>query len=383
MTTASAYSCPSCGGPLHLEPSSGRLVCDYCDSSYSVDEIESRVDESYTRKQADKAAADADRAAGVSSQPSAGPTDKSEWGKFRKAYHREEFTDTVTYTCVNCGAQVIADQNTAATTCQYCGSNIVADTRVNGGLKPDYVIPFRIEAKDLPDLLNDFYKDRPLLPRGFFDANKMQKVQGMYVPFWLFNGEIDGRMDFDAEDVSTYASGHDDVTETKHFKVVRAGSARFDRIPVDASERMDDDLMDSIEPFNYDELVPFKPAYLTGFVAERFDEEPDEVFNRAELRMVNSAEEVMSESIPHASVTCTNKDLRLRSSSVDYVMLPVYLFNCEYAGKSFRYAVNGQTGKVVGEVPTGKRESRIAFLKAAAITFVVGAVIAAAVLLFG
>lgn len=297
-----------------------------------------------------------------------------EWDAMIAEGKQERFDEVVGYTCTNCGAQVVTDKLTVATSCQYCGSSVVVDQRLTGGMKPGFVIPFKVKADDLPQKLTDFYAERPLLPDNFFYDNQVGEVQGIYVPFWLYDGTVKGSARYEGTDTRVYVMGKYDVTETDFFHCDRAGTMSFDNIPVDASERIDDDLMDSIEPFDYKKMKPFKAGYLTGFVAERFDQSPRQVLDRASLRMGNSAESAMESTVEHSNVTLLSSDFKVEDPAVSYVLLPVYLFNCEYQGKHYRYAVNGQSGKIVGEVPICKKKSFFCFLKGLVGTTVVAAI---------
>ena len=369
MAETTAYSCPQCHATLKLDPKTGLLNCDYCGGSFEAESVEERVDQvTSTRKKTGKSssAADQDRAKGKAAANTSGPAVRTvdEWETLIANGQVEQFDDVVGYTCPNCGAQVVSDKVTVAASCQYCGSSVVVDQRLTGGLKPGYVIPFQIQAKDLPQMLTDFYKDKPLLPKNFFYENQVGQVQGLYVPFWLYDGRVDGSATYTGSTSRVYLSGRDQVTETTHMRSDREGHVDFQRIPVDASERIDDDLMDSIEPFDYESMKPFIPAYLTGFVAERFDQSPRQVLERASSRMETTAQNMFASTVSYAASPQTSL-FEAVNVAASYVLLPVYLFNCNYEGTHYRYAVNGQTGKIVGEVPTGKRESRTAFLKAA------------------
>ncbi len=419
MPESTAYSCPHCHATLKLEPHSGKLVCEYCGGSYDVDQIEAYVDEvGYARKQVRAeevaaaetsaaasgagteepgvAAAGADVAATTGTETS-GATETSaaetkasgaratgadavasysleEWDAMIAEGKQEQFDEMVGYVCTNCGAQVVTDKLTVATSCQYCGSSVVVDQRLTGGMKPGFVLPFKVKAEDLPQKLTEFYAERPLLPDNFFYDNQVGEVQGIYVPFWLYDGTAKGSARFEATDTRVYTTGKYDVTETDFFHCDRAGSMSFGNVPVDASERIDDDLMDSIEPFDYKKMQPFKAGFLTGFVAERFDQGPRQVYDRASLRMSNTATDTMQTTVYHQSVKLLSSHVEVENLAVSYVLLPVYLFNCKYGGKHYRYAVNGQSGKIVGEVPICKKKSLFCFLKGFAGTTVVAAV---------
>ena len=216
--------------------------------------------------------------------------------------------------------------------------------------------------KELPDAIKKFYKGKLLLPNGFFTDSKIGKAQGVYVPFWLFGCHLHGAMDFNAQTVRTYRQGDYQCTETSHFLLKRAGEMDFKNVPVDASVKMRNDLMDSIEPFDFSGLVNFDGAYLSGYVADRFDSTPDSELERAENRMLNSAADEIRSTTGYGAVTVRSNNLRADNAKVRYALLPVYLLNCEYGGKKYQYAINGQTGKVVGELPESKVKKLAFFL---------------------
>jgi len=323
------YKCPTCGGALAYNAGEGKLVCGSCGNQYDVDYIIS------------------------GGRPQDIEGTGFDWGAYKEDLDLSQSMDDMqVYVCQSCGAEIETDRNTAATKCPFCGSNVVLNERLKGGLKPNAIIPFKITPKTLPQAIQKFYGKKRLLPRDFFTENHIGKVQGVYVPFWLFDCKVDGNVTYNAQRVVTVTDGEYRVTTTSFYVLYRDGEMRFEKVPVDASVKMDNDLMDSIEPFNYNELVDFNSGYLAGYLADRFDSTPDEELDRATGRMINSTIDIMREStVGYTSVQQRSTNLKALNASVKYVLLPVYLLNCTYNGKEYRYAVNGQTGKVVGELP--------------------------------
>ncbi|MBR5381464.1 MAG: hypothetical protein IK136_02470 [Oscillospiraceae bacterium] len=323
------YKCLSCNAPLAFDPGSQEVRCANCGNSFSVEALAAAQEEDSEGSGFD-------------------------WGNYLNEATGEEMEDVKVYLCSNCGAEIEADASTAATKCPYCDNNVVLTDRVSGGLKPNAIIPFKITLKELPDAIKKFYKGKLLLPNGFFTDSKIGKAQGVYVPFWLFGCHLYGTMDFNAQRVRTYRQGDYECTETSHFLLKRAGEMDFRNVPVDASVKMRNDLMDSVEPFDFSKLVKFDSAYLSGYVADRFDSTPDNEMERAENRMLNSAADEISTTTGFGAVSVRSKNLHANNAKVRYALLPVYLLNCEYGGKKYQYAINGQTGKVVGELPESK-----------------------------
>lgn len=327
-----SYKCLSCGSPLKYD-TDGKLKCASCDSEYDLETLKSYYGED-----------DGDK--------------EFEWKDYNKSFeeNKETLNDTVVYVCRSCGAAIETNAQTAAMRCPYCDNEVIISDSIKGGLKPNAIIPFKIGRDGLEKAVCDYFKGKPLLPNGFLKKQKIGKIQGVYVPFWLFDGTLDGKMVMEATETLHYSTSKYEVTQVDHYLIDIDGKMSFKKIPVDASVRMDDDLMDSLEPYNYDELTEFDSAYLSGFLADRFDESPDDSLPRASQRMKNSAEEVFISSVDKSfdTIKRKNSNLNLLDSSVKYVMLPVYLLNVGYNGKNYRFAINGQTGKVVGELPISK-----------------------------
>lgn len=343
-----SYKCPSCSAPLRYD-TSGQLVCDSCSNTYDPEVI--KMMDSYDREEK--------------------PFD---WGKYKEEFEKdaERLENSVVYVCRSCGATVETDATTAATRCPYCDNEIVITDRLEGGIKPAGVIPFKIDKARAIESVKAHFKGKKLLPNNFKDQHTLDKIRGIYVPFWLFDSGIDGKMVMDATTVRVWSDSSYDYTETKHYLLSVDGSMKFDGVPVDGSSKMDNDLMDAVEPFDYSEMREFDPVFLSGFLADRFDEDPDAGLPRAEERMKASAEAaIRSEADEFTTVRVRNSLMNLVSPTVKYVLLPVWLLNVNYGDKRYRFAVNGQTGKVVGELPVSKLKKWLFF---GAWTAVVGAI---------
>ena len=342
MDSVKEQKCAACGGPLRFDPETGKLVCDYCGSVFEIGAQETQAQEAQEQENTlegydfDALTAHAASAAGEG---------------------------LPIYNCLSCGAEVIAAAREMAMTCPYCGNNIVLTEKVSGSLRPDGLIPFRITAKELPRLMQEFYKGKKLLPKNFFSDSRMEKVTGVYVPFWVFSGHIGGNLKFHGEHSSSHRSGDYIVTETEHYLVGRDVSMEFRDLPVDASGTVEDELMDSLEPFRMEDEKPFDMQYLAGFAADRFDRARDDVAERARDRMNNSATALAQSRVSKEYSGVRSLGGKLRADlSARYLLFPVYLFKLTHGKNEYSFAVNGQTGKVVGSVPTDRKVSWQYFL---------------------
>lgn len=357
-TQVTNYQCPACTGPLHYSAKSGKLECDYCDSSFDVAEIEAL----YARKEAEAAAAkqaadakaeaaQAAKAEAAEAAAASGGWDTSDlsrdWGAEADGLH--------VYSCPSCGAELICDQSTAATACPYCGNPAIVPGQFSGALRPDYILPFRLSKDDAVQALRAHYKGKPFLPRSFTSANHIEQIQGVYVPFWLFDGGAEGAASYRASNTNVYETGDYEITETRHYHVVRAGSLAFEKIPVDASSKMPDDHMDSIEPFDYTQLRPFSTAYLPGYLADKYDVTIDDSRDRADTRCRETLAQALRDTVTGYGACVTEReDIALRRGKVHYALLPVWMLSTKWHGQDFLFAMNGQTGKLVGDLPTDR-----------------------------
>lgn len=357
-TQVTNYQCPACTGPLHYSAKSGKLECDYCDSSFDVAEIEAL----YARKEAEaaaaKQAADAKAEAAQAAKAEAAEAAAASGGWDTSDLSRDwgaEVDGLRVYSCPSCGAELICDQSTAATACPYCGNPAIVPGQFSGALRPDYILPFRLSKDDAVQALRAHYKGKPFLPRSFTSANHIEQIQGVYVPFWLFDGGAEGAASYRASNTNVFETGDYEITETRHYHVVRAGSLAFEKIPVDASSKMPDDHMDSIEPFDYAQLRPFSTAYLPGYLADKYDVTIDDSRDRADTRCRETLAQALRDTVTGYGACVTEReDIALRRGKVHYALLPVWMLSTKWRGQDFLFAMNGQTGKLVGDLPTDR-----------------------------
>jgi len=230
--------------------------------------------------------------------------------------------------------------------------------RFDGTLKPDLVIPFKKTKADAVAALKEFYKGHYLLPSNFTANNRVEAIQPMYVPFWLFDSAVEAQADFKAEKIHRHETASEVITETQVFSVHRAGKMRFEKIPADGSKKMDDAYMESIEPFNYAELELFNTGYLTGYLADKYDVSAEECAARADRRVENSALDVLKSSV-QGYTTCAieNSAVIKDGGKVIYAMVPVWILTTRYNEIPYTFMMNGQTGKVVGSLPYDKTKA--------------------------
>jgi len=359
------YQCPSCTAPLAYDAATGKLACEFCGSSYEVAQMEALMAEK--EKQAVEAS---EQAASIEAVwDTSGMS--SEWGT--------DAAGMKTYSCPSCGAELVCDATTAASSCPYCGNPTIVQGQFSGMLKPDFVIPFKVTKEEAIAKLKEHYKGKFFLPKRFSDENSIREIKGVYVPFWMFDGQAEGYASYDATRVDVYTLGDTEYTDTYHYDVSRSGIIRFEKIPVDASSKMDDRYMDSIEPFDYSALMPFSTAYMPGYLADKYDVTVEQCAERADARAKQTVSDALlrEASIGYTSCIPRNESIELQRGQVHYALLPVWMLSTEWNGERYMFAVNGQTGKTVGDLPVNKGKVAKTFAAVAAAVAAIGCAIVA------
>ncbi len=331
--TVLKYQCPACGAPLEFSSEKQMLVCNSCDSEYPQDVV-------------------AGAAPAAEAPPSGGGINWNIEGYVNQQVSTEAAAG---FNCTSCGAEVVSDGTTVATECMYCGNPVVMTQNASGMVKPDAVIPFKIDKNRAEQILQNFYKDKPLLPDAFTKDNRISKISGMYVPFWLFSCTGSGTVNFDATKVRRWSDSNYNYTKTEYFELTRSGQIGFDKIPVDASSKMDDNYMDGVEPYEYNDLVAFNSMYMAGYFADKFDVGVGECSERANERVITSTEDAFRKTIQgYSSVSKKTSFVQMYGEDIKYTLFPIWMLNTKYQGKMYQFAINGQTGRIAGELPIDK-----------------------------
>ncbi len=355
---AKKFTCKNCGAELYFDPKRGKLHCDYCDTDYDPEEYNFIPEEGDADRMIPQPDVAAEQTASASDEQATDDSLSNE--------------DLVVYQCPNCGAEVITSKKTAATTCVYCNHAITLEGNVAGEFRPDYVLPFQIDRSRVEDAYRKLCRKSWLTPRLFLQDSTIEKIKGLYVPYWLysFQGQVDLRLK--TENTRIFRSGDNEITEVATYEINESGSAEFSKVPADALTELDNILMDSVQPFDFSKLVPFNPSYLAGFYTQRWDDPSKE----NEIRAKEPAKQTLRAEARrnvgmYTTEIVTGEQYRWSDIKTEYAMLPVWMMYTEYRGKKYIFGMNGQNGKIVGELP--KDYGRL--VGAAAFVFVISQIV--------
>lgn len=338
------YKCPNCGSDMTFDSESGNLSCGSCGRQDNIENFsENFIKTTFA------------------------PEDEA------KQYH-----------CENCGAVIITEADTTATSCSFCGAAVVLGDRLSGDLAPAKVIPFTISKDEARDAFRKWCRNGRLTPKGFMTADRIKGITGIYVPFWLYDIESKAEVKAVGTKIRTYTRGDYIYTETKFYDVYRNVDLSYVKVPVDASEKMADELMDRLEPYDYSNLKEFKTPYLAGYIAEKYNFDDGELFPRVDTKVRPYIDSYISSTIAgYNSVNYKNKQIDSTQKKAYYTLLPVWMVYYDFENTEHIFAMNGQTGKVVGKPPISPGKvagwfggiAAVAFIGMKVISFAVGGVL--------
>lgn len=317
------YKCPSCGGLMEFDSESQKMKCPSCGTLLDVEAFEGQMQE-------------------LSQQPvHAG-----------SVWEEGEQEGMKVYGCNACGGEIIVDASTAATSCPYCGSNVVMKGQFADKLKPDYVIPFKLDKNDAKNAYRNHLKGKKFVPRIFTQNSYIDEIKGVYVPFWLFDMTVEADITYLAQRRRVWESGDTEYIETSEYQVRRQGTLEFEKVPADSSRKMDDAMMESLEAYDVKDMVPFAPAYLAGYYADRYDVPVEEGLERVRKRVKKSTEDSFFDTVQgYHSVSVRDSQVRMDRNKYYYALYPVWMLSTRWKGDIFTFAMNAQTGNLIGDLP--------------------------------
>lgn len=337
------YKCPNCTADLKFQPSTQRLSCEYCGGSFTIEEIKKIF---------------AKTESSLDNEPQSESESKKSYSDEQP--QSDDFSEnTKLYHCASCGAEIMATSQQTALFCYYCHNPVILSGKMTGKFRPKKVIGFKVSRDEAIKAFKKWCFKR-FVPKDFKTNQQLEKITGLYVPFWLSDGKV--KFDFSANcyKVRRWSSGSYDYTETKEFAVKRRGNLAAEGVPADGSKRIEDTLMEAIEPFDYTEMHDFSMSYLSGFFAEKYDMDDLTMLPNVKNRLSKACKKIIMSSIKdYTSVKIENESYDVTDVKMDYAMLPVWFMSYKYKDKVYEFVMNGQTGKIAGTPPLDEGKLRL------------------------
>ncbi|WP_435140783.1 primosomal protein N' (replication factor Y) - superfamily II helicase [Pseudopelagicola sp. nBUS_19] len=329
---AHRFPCPQCGADYRFEPRQSKLVCDHC----GHEEATEQGDRTTAITELDFKQALTDQLPGA------------------------EVIETRISICPNCAAHITFDADVHAMECAFCATPVVTDTGTHRLIKPRAVLPFQLAERDAHEAMNNWLGKLWLAPNGIQKyARKGRKMDGIYVPYWTY--DADTKSSFSGERGTVYyvtktvmqdgKKVQKQVQRIRWTPVSGQVSRWFDDVLVLASKALPKTYTDALEPWNLSALEPYTPEYLAGYQAEGYTITLQDGYDEARGHMDNVIRRDVAFKIGGDRQRVHQVATIVSDVTFKHVLLPVWMAAYKYRGKSYRFVVNGQTGRVCGERP--------------------------------
>lgn len=348
------YKCPNCGGPLKFNPDKQLFSCEYCMSDFE----EQKIQQIYAERESKQSQAEkAEQRAQDKAKQNQGQSTEEE--------------EAVIYTCPSCGAEVVTTASTAATTCFYCQNPVVLGGRLSGEFKPDRVVPFALTKEKAIEKFLEMCGKKWFLPKDFSNKKQFEKLTGVYFPYWYVDSSRQGSMVAKGNKVHTYRRGNKRYTETSVYRLYRSGNLEIKNVFERALKSESRDMLQCVHPFDLTQAKDFAMSYLSGFQAEKRDIEINEISADVENRLRGYAQDLLKDTMKgYTAIVTENYNDRIDKQTWNYTLLPVWIATYKYKGEILPFAINGQTGKTYGKLPTSKGKLAILFAIVTVVVFI-------------
>ncbi|MDI9498879.1 MAG: hypothetical protein QM270_10415 [Bacillota bacterium] len=335
QSATSTVKCPNCGAGIAYQPDVGAYRCDFCRSSFTTAEMNELTAKRNLSQQ---------RHEDIASRPAGSGVDQAH-------IHG--------YNCQSCGAQVVTTDTTTATFCYYCHNPVIITGRLHGDFLPDQMIPFRISREQAEESFKKWTGSKRLLPDDFTSASTLEKLTGLYLPYWYTNAHCDIKYQGTSVSSRTWTSGDIEYTETTTRRHVRYGDVELRDVGMVAFSKFDEDLLNGISPYSMDDAEAFQMPLLSGYLSESFDRSRDDMTEPMNQQAGSHANAVLNQSLSPYIVRDEQRDITVFLGDWLYTLLPTWVLTYNYNKHTYVYAVNGQTGQTYGELPLDRRKLAI------------------------
>lgn len=335
------YKCPHCGGAVRFDSASRMVKCPFCESVFTPEEYDETVHDTTAQPAPDAA-------------------------------------DVVTYSCSSCGGEIVCTGDTVASECPFCDSPVVVAGNVSGEFRPDIIVPFRLDKEQAKQAYRTYLKGKRLLPKVFRSENHIDEIKGVYVPMWTFDVDADATANFDATQVRTWTSGSYRYTATQTYAVSGSDHFRFVNLPVPSTDKVSDELLDAVVPFDFSTGVPFDASYLAGYCAHRRIGDTAQAEVKADSLIEKNIEDTFRWGITgYNTMTLSSLNISNCTKTPKYALYPVWILNTTWQGERYTFVMNAQTGTITGALPMDKKLYRRWYAGIAAIAAVISFIIMA------
>lgn len=316
-------SCPNCGGNLKFEISSQNLACDHCHSQFDPYAFDSKT------------------------------SDAEEEKSYESNY------EVTVFTCPQCGGEILSTDNAAAGFCSFCGASTILYSRISHEKRPNFIIPFKKTKEDCKQAYSAKMRHAIFAPKELKDPKYIDSFRGIYMPYWAFY--LTQKGDFSLPAHKEYRRG--DYIITDHYSLNGHVDAYYKGLSYDASSSFSDNISEQLAPYDVKGMKAFTPAYLSGFYADTADvdayiyqpDAEDMIYEQTE-KEVKKVPAFHSYTMGDNGTTFKTGIFSPKVESIDSAMFPVWFMSYRKNDRVAYVTVNGQTGKVVADIPVDPKK---------------------------
>jgi DNA-directed RNA polymerase subunit RPC12/RpoP len=351
--STSNFPCSNCGADLKFEPGQNVLKCPYCAAENTIE-----ADENIEI------------------------TENDYLSKIRELQEKDNESDKIevlVIKCDNCGAQVTLGENTTAGECVFCGSHLGGQSHSVKEIKPESMLPFKVNKKEAADNFRDWMKKRWCAPNKLKNFARLDGLTGIYSPYWTYDSNTTtqyrgqrGEYYYTTESYTEEVDGKR-VTKTRQVRHTRwfpaSGTVKntFDDVLITASGNLLPKYTEALEPWDLENLVPFDEKYLSGFQVESYTVDLEEGFSRAKSRMQPIIDSSIRRDIGGDEQRISSRNCSYEDISFKHLLLPVWISAYKFKDKVYNFMVNARTGEVQGNRPYSVAKILLAVLCTAAV----------------
>lgn len=310
------YVCPNCGGNLRFSPTAQQLECTHCTSLFDPYSVTKEKD----------------------------------------AEENNEYEVTV-FTCPQCAGEIYSTDNTAAGFCSFCGASTILDSRISKEKRPAFIIPFKKTKEDCKREYTKRIRKAVFAPNELRDPKHIEGFRGIYMPYWVYYITQKGRITL--KGTTEHRSG--DYIITEHYDLAGDLDAYYKGLSYDASSSFADNISERIAPFDVKNMQSFTPSILSGFYADTadvgkqiYEEDAKQIAARQTKQYLQGHSKIKKYSLSDSNNSPSVYNTR--TEQADMAMFPVWFMSYRNKDRVAYATVNGQTGKVVADLPVDIRK---------------------------
>ena len=328
------FPCTNCGAMLRYQPGTRHQVCEYCDFQ-NIIAAKHEVIREYNLTQA------------LRELETAKPASEIEQAH-----------------CNSCGASFKFAASIHAGECPFCGTDIVTNLQKSKPIHPKSLLPFLIDGQQAKEQFRDWLDGLWFAPNEVKKyARDKTKLVGIYLPYWTYDSETASSYSGSRGDTYyvqqrvTHVQNGRRVSTIKQIPKIRWTSVRgrvarfFDDVLIGASLSLPRQILDRLQPWDLENLSPYDEKYISGFQSEIYQVELDEGFDRATRIMDGIIHHDIAFDIGGDHQRIHQVNTQHSDTTYKHCLLPIWSAAFLYREKSYRFVINGRTGRVQGERP--------------------------------